>query len=118
MNAGERGSSPPLVFACAGCSPAGRTAYEVAQRISSRGDAEMSCLAGVAAQLPHFERQAADRELWVVDGCPLECAMHVLRNQGREVARHIRLHDHGIKKRIGLTDGQTVEQLTEEILSE
>jgi uncharacterized metal-binding protein len=92
----------PLIYACAGCSPAGRAAYEVAQTLSAQGDAEMSCLAGVAAELPKFRKQLADREVWVVDGCPLECARHVFRKLGHDVAHHIRLHEHGVKKQIGL----------------
>jgi uncharacterized metal-binding protein len=77
----EMSSSRPLVFACAGCSPAGKAAYDVAQELAARGAAEMSCLAGVAAELPYFQKQLAGREVWVVDGCPLACAWYVFRKQ-------------------------------------
>jgi uncharacterized metal-binding protein len=107
----------PLIYACAGCSPAGRAAYEVAQRLTTHGDAEMSCLAGVAAELPKFQKQLADREVWVVDGCPLECARHVFRKQGREVAYHIRLHDHDVKKQIGLADEVELEHIVDAVRS-
>jgi uncharacterized metal-binding protein len=108
--------NPPLVFACAGCSPAGKAAYDVAQHLTARGEAEMSCLAGVAAELPHFQKQLHGREVWVVDGCPLQCALHVFLKQQREVARHIRLHDHGVKKQLGLPEGVTLEAFVEELL--
>ncbi len=107
----------PLVYACAGCSPAGRAAYEVAQSLTSRGDAEMSCLAGVAAELPYFRKQLAGREVWVVDGCPLECARQVFRKQGRDVAYHIRLHDYGVKKQIGLPEEAALEDVVDAIRS-
>jgi uncharacterized metal-binding protein len=67
----------------------------------------MSCLAGVAAELPYFRKQLVGREVWVVDGCPLQCALHVFCNQERAVERHIRLHDYGVKKQIGLPTGVT-----------
>jgi uncharacterized metal-binding protein len=73
----------------------------------------MSCLAGVAAELPFFQRQLAGREVWVVDGCSLQCALHVFRRQQREVAEHIRLHDHGVKKQVGLAGGAAVEAFVE-----
>jgi uncharacterized metal-binding protein len=105
----------PLIYACAGCSPAGRAAYEVAQKLAAPGDAEMSCLAGVAADLPYFRKQLVGREVWVVDGCPLECARHVFRQQKHQVAQHIRLHDYGVKKQVGLPDGALLSDVVEEI---
>jgi uncharacterized metal-binding protein len=109
----EMSPSPPLVFACAGCSPAGKAAYDVAQELTARGAAEMSCLAGVAAELPYFQKQLADRDIWVIDGCPLQCALHVFRKQRREVAEHFRLNEHGVKKQVGLPAGMTVEEFVD-----
>jgi len=106
-------SARPLVFACAGCSPAGKAAYDVAREIDARGAADMSCLAGVAAELPYFQKQLVGREVWVIDGCPLQCALHVFCNQGREVARHVRLHDHGVKKQVGLPAGMTFDEFVD-----
>lgn len=106
-------SSRPLVVACAGCSPAGKAAYVVAQELTARGVAEVSCLAGVAAELPVFQKKLVGREVWVVDGCPLQCALHVFRKQQREVARHIRLDDLGVKKQVGLSDAAAVESLVD-----
>ena len=88
----------PLVYACAGCSHAGRVAYDVAQELSRREAAEMSCLAGVAAELPVFLRVLDGREVWVIDGCPLECARGVYNKLGRPIDRHIRLREHGVAK--------------------
>jgi uncharacterized metal-binding protein len=88
----------PLVYACAGCSFAGRVAYEVAQELTRRRAAEMSCLAGVAAELPVFTQLLEDREAWIIDGCPLECAKGVFDKLGRPVQRHIRLREYGVPK--------------------
>lgn len=90
--------SLPLVYACAGCSLAGRVAYDVAQELTRRNVAQMSCLAGVAAELPVFTKPLGEREAWVIDGCPLECAKAVFDKLGRPVDRHIRLREYGVPK--------------------
>lgn len=88
----------PLVYACAGCSLAGRVAYDVAQELTRRQAAQMSCLAGVAAELPIFVQLLREREAWVIDGCPLECARAVFDRLGRPIERHIRLREYGVPK--------------------
>jgi uncharacterized metal-binding protein len=91
-------NSLPLVYACAGCSHAGRVSYEVAQALTQQGAAEMSCLAGVAAELPVFLRLMEKRDVWVIDGCPLECAKGVFDKLDRPIDRHIRLREYGVAK--------------------
>lgn len=48
-NGSKRPLKKPVVFACSGCSFAGRLAYELAQEMDRLEVAEMSCLAGVAS---------------------------------------------------------------------
>src|SRR5262245_20307532 len=90
--------SLPLVYACAGCSYAGQVAYDLAQELSRRQAAEMSCLAGLAAELPVFLRVLQGRQAWVIDGCPLECAKCVFDKLGMTIHRHIRLREYGVPK--------------------
>lgn len=71
----------PIVLACAGCSFAGRLAYELAQELDRRGAAEMSCLAGVAADLPCFRKKLEDREVWIIDGLPARVQPRDLREE-------------------------------------
>jgi uncharacterized metal-binding protein len=96
----EQVPAKPLVFACSGCSFAGKLADDLARRLDRNGDAEMSCLAGIGAKRPSFIAKLTNREVWVIDGCPIECARGVFEQAGRRAAitRHIRLHDHGVKK--------------------
>ncbi len=89
---------PPLVYACAGCSDAGKLAYDLGLALTRRGDAEMSCLAGVAALRPGFLRQLRRRDAWVIDGCPIECGRGVFEQAGQRMTRHIRLHELGYCK--------------------
>lgn len=96
----KKAPAKPLVFACSGCSFAGKLADDLARRLDRNGDAEMSCLAGIGAQRPSFIAKLKNREVWVVDGCAIECARGVFEQADRSAAitRHIRLHDHGVKK--------------------
>lgn len=88
----------PLVYACAGCSPVARLAYDLAQELDRCGVAEMSCLAGLGALKPSFVKVLEGREAWVIDGCPIECALGVFTRNGHAAGRHIRLHKLGFKK--------------------
>ncbi|MCC7418899.1 MAG: putative zinc-binding protein [Planctomycetaceae bacterium] len=103
----------PIVLACAGCSFAGRLAYELAQELDRRGAAEMSCLAGVAADLPCFRKKLEDREVWIIDGCPLECSRAIFERNGRTADRHFRLHDYGIRKKGPMPEGTDLSGSTE-----
>ena len=101
----------PLVYACAGCSVAGRLAYELAQEFDRRGIAEMSCLAGVGAGKAHFVKQLEGREVWIIDGCPIECSLGVFAQVRCRADVHIRLHELGVKKHSGAPPGWDMERL-------
>lgn len=45
--------SLPLVYSCSGCSSAAQMANYMAIQLDKRGDAEMSCIAGVGGNLNH-----------------------------------------------------------------
>src|SRR5690349_7987288 len=84
-------SATPLVFSCSGCSLAGKLADERARDLDRRGDAEMSCLAGIGARRPSFLAELKNREVWVIDGCALECARGVFEQAGQAhaITKHI-----------------------------
>jgi uncharacterized metal-binding protein len=91
----------PILFACSGCSAAGRLAYDLALELDRRQTAEMSCLAGLAAELKPFTRLVEGRAMWVVDGCPIQCARAIFEQQGRPIDYHIRLDNYGVRKKTG-----------------
>ena len=99
MSAIER---KPVVFACAGCSAAGRLAYDLALEFDRRQAAEMSCLAGLAAELKPFTALVKGRPVWVVDGCPIGCAGAIFARLGRSIDYHIQLDEYGVRKKTGL----------------
>ena len=109
----ERDTSKPLVFACSGCSFAGNLADDLARHLDRTGEAEMSCLAGIGARRPSFLAKLHNREVWVIDGCAIECARGVFEQAGRcaSVSQHIRLHDAGIKKHCAPDGGVDLDAL-------
>ena len=106
----------PILFACSGCSNAGQLANDVALELDRRGVAEMSCLAGVGAAKPSFLRKLSDREVWIIDGCPIQCSLGVFGQVREHVNVHIRLHDLGIKENADAPSGQAFDELIESAL--
>lgn len=92
----------PLVYSCSGCSSAAQLANALALRLDRDGEAQMSCIAGVGADIPSFVRQATSgRPILALDGCPLACVRGCLKRHGVEPDRYVPLHEHGVKKRYG-----------------
>lgn len=107
----------PLVFACSGCSFAGKLTDDLARHLDRTGDAEMSCLAGIGARRPGFLAKLRSREVWAIDGCPIECARGVFEQagQGGAITRHIRLHDLGVKKHQAPNGGVDVDAIAADL---
>lgn len=92
----------PLVYSCSGCSSAAQTANALALRLDHEGEAQMSCIAGVGADIPRFVRQATSgRTILALDGCPLACVRKSLKRHGVEPDRYVQLSEQGVKKRYG-----------------
>lgn len=92
----------PLVYSCSGCSSAAQLTNTLALRLDRDGEAQMSCIAGVGADLPNFVQQAtSDRPILALDGCPLACTLNSLKRHGVAPDRYMQLQKHGVKKRYG-----------------
>ncbi len=97
----EHGPEPdlPLVYSCSGASSAAQMANFLAVRLDRLGAAEMSCIAGVGAEVKSLVRVATSgRPILALDGCPLHCAARILRHHGITPARHYDLHEFGVPK--------------------
>lgn len=91
--------TPPVIYACSGCSDAGELADRIARRLTQEGDGQMSCLAGVAGRVKHLVAIAEKAErILVIDGCPIHCARRTLELAGIRRFEHLGLHDLGIRK--------------------
>ena len=90
----------PLVYSCSGCSSVAQLANSMAIRLDREEMAEMSCLAGVAAgRKPLLHTARSGRPVLALDGCPIHCTLHGLKQQGIEPTVHIDLSRAGIAKR-------------------
>ena len=91
--------TPPVIYACSGCSDAGELADRIARRLTQEADGQMSCLAGVAGRVKHLVAVAEKAErILVIDGCPINCARRTLELAGIRRFEHLGLHDLGIRK--------------------
>ncbi|MBI3463977.1 MAG: putative zinc-binding protein [Planctomycetes bacterium] len=106
----------PMVFACSGCSHAGQLANRMALELDRWGIAQMSCLAGVGAAKQQFLQQLRGREVWIIDGCPIECSLGVFAQVHQHVDVHIRLHELGVRKNAPSPEGSDWEQLVSDVL--
>ena len=91
-----------LVYSCSGCSSTAQLANSLAVRLDRSGEAQMSCIAGVGADLANFVRQAtSDRPILAIDGCKLQCVKNCLKRHGVAPDRYVQLQELGVKKKYG-----------------
>jgi len=99
-----------LVYACSGCADVGEIADRVARKLSKDGFGNMTCLAGIGAQLSGFIESAkgADENI-TIDGCPVACARKNLERIGVKPKSYILTE-------MGLVKGKT--PVTESVVTE
>jgi uncharacterized metal-binding protein len=78
----------------------------------------MSCLAGLACEKKLFLKKIEGREVWIIDGCPIECALGVMDRIRRRADVHIRLHDLGFRKTTPPPEGVDMDRLVEQALAQ
>jgi uncharacterized metal-binding protein len=107
----------PLVYSCSGCSNIAQMANYIAVRLDRRGEAQMSCIAGVGGDVPSLVKLAkAGRPIIATDGCPLHCVRFCLARHGIEPTLHYTLTERGLKKRFGQDfDHEEAERAVEHI---
>lgn len=92
-------TSLPLIYSCSGCSSAAQTANAVALRLDRDGIGEMSCIAGLGADLPIFIKEAkSGRQIVALDGCPLACVRNCLARHGIDPDHHFEFSNYGVKR--------------------
>lgn len=97
-----RSGNKPLVYSCSGCSNVAQLANHVAVTIDRSGLGEMSCTAGIGANIPSLLRQArSGRPILALDGCRLHCTRHCLSRAGISPDLHLTLTDFNLHKRFG-----------------
>jgi uncharacterized metal-binding protein len=101
-----------IILACSGASNTGAYSDKVARKLMKDGKAKMLCLARFAVDKNFAETSKAElsygTRIMVLDGCPINCAEKILKENGIEQFEHINITDFGIVK------GQT--PVTEEMI--
>ena len=94
-----------IVLACSGASNTGAYSDKVARKLMSAGKAKMLCLARFAVDKIFAEQSKKELEdlgdegeLIVIDGCPINCAEKVMKENGITKFKHINTTDFGIIK--------------------
>jgi uncharacterized metal-binding protein len=96
---GDGQTPKPIIYACSGCSDAGELADQIARRLSRSGLGEMSCLAGIGGRVKSIlSKGEKAQRIFVVDGCPLNCARKTLELAGIKQFEHLGLHEIGLRK--------------------
>lgn len=72
-----------LIFACFGGSNVGQIAGQAAVKLTKEGKGRLFCLAGIGGHVSGIvESTKAAKQLVVIDGCPLKCALKTLEHAG------------------------------------
>jgi uncharacterized metal-binding protein len=117
MSCGCSSGKNRLVYACSGAANTGYLADHVARRLSLQGQAKMTCLAGLGADLEGYLRSASSVEMnLVLDGCPTACGRKTFERHQLPCASVI-LTDFGVEKGITVIDEAVISRVAEEITS-
>ena len=109
------GKETVLVYACSGAANTGLLADRVARKLAADGEASMTCLAAIGADLSGFieSARAADRNL-VIDGCPVGCGKRAFGARNLPFT-HVLMTAFGVEKgKTPITDG-LVDSIAEKV---
>jgi len=70
----------------------------------------------MGAAKPPFLKRLSEREVWVIDGCPIECSLGVFDQIRQHIDAHIRLHDLGVRKNASLPADDDFHNLIDAVL--
>ena len=86
---GWRGRGLPVVYSCSGCSSSAQLAHYVAVELDRRGLARMSCIAGLAAEVPQVITDLLSAaQVIALDACEFRCAKRAIERFGVKPRHH------------------------------
>ena len=88
------------IVSCSGASNTGKYTDDVARLLSATGQGNMICLAKVAIGDPQLIKgiKGNKSKIFVLDGCPFNCAENILGKEGITNIIHLNTTDFGIVK--------------------
>jgi len=113
-----------IVLACSGASNTGAYSDKAARKLMSEGKAKMMCLARFSIDKKFAEKTKnelnelkGNSEVFVVDGCPINCAELTIKASGIENYSHINTTDFGIVKGKTPVTEEKVNEIVEYIVT-
>ncbi len=87
-----------IVLACSGASDVGQISDLTARKLRDCGILKMSCLALVGAGIEASIENFKTSDLFVIDGCPVDCGKKIMERNGIKDYKYLRLSDIGLEK--------------------
>lgn len=96
----EQAQDKPIVYSCSGCSNLAQMAHNISLTLDSDGIAQMSCVAGVIANIePLMALAKSGRPIIALDGCQLACTKTCLAKSDIKIDHYFTISDLGFDKR-------------------
>ena len=103
-----------LLYACSGAADVGQIADLVARQLSKEKWGNMSCLAGIGADLSGFIESAREADNIIIDGCPVGCGKKMFEKNGLPYSEFV-LTQFGLVKGSSPAEPEVVERMAEVI---
>lgn len=105
------------IISCSGASNTGKYADDIARILSASGNADMICLAKVAIGDQPLIKSIKEKnsKIFVLDGCPFNCAEKILGDAGINDIIHLNTTDFGIVKGKTPVTAEKVNEIVERI---
>ena|SRR5690554_7039286 len=81
----------PLVYACSGCTRAGRLSHDVAMGLMNDNVANVGCLPALALGFESEKERAKSELVMVLDGCKQKCGLFAFQQSQLDVTWHVEL---------------------------
>ncbi len=87
-----------MVLACSGACDLGHLTDIVARKLNENKVRKMFCLAVVAAGIEKSIEDLKKKNIFMIDGCPVDCGKKILDKAGFKEYKYMRVSDMGYKK--------------------
>lgn len=107
------GEGEYIVLTCSGASDVGEVADLVARKLSREKIRKMNCLAVAGAGIQKSIDSFNERNILLIDGCPIDCSLKIAQQAGLKNYKHLRVTDMGFQKGKTATTQETVNAVFE-----
>jgi len=106
-------SGDKIVLACSGASDVGHITDLVARKLRDDGVRKMNCLAVIGAGIEKSIADFKNKNILVIDGCPIDCGKKIMDKNGFTNYQYLRITDSGYIKGKAPVDVKTINEVFE-----